>query len=285
MIDAEFLEATTGLMQPGMGTELMGPLLYQLIRSTRPRRVLEVGIGYTTPFILKALAENSEDFERERRALLEKTRKALLALDRTPSPTRAETARIVNAWLAAEPLLANPEFYLEPYCPKLHAIDNRTHAAPVQEVLDLVARLGFSALLETHISDFRGWTATNRGHPLDLVWFDCGSSTEYLDFLKEYWKFINPNSGYLLLHSTLHSAPLNRVVERLKAGLRGKNGHQFEVLSLLEPHKFHQASATLVRFTGSFRPRILAGETSLTEDLLSLVTSFRAAIDYESVST
>jgi hypothetical protein len=35
--------------------ENMGPLLYTLIRFTKPRRILEVGAGYTSIYILQAL--------------------------------------------------------------------------------------------------------------------------------------------------------------------------------------------------------------------------------------
>ena len=56
-IDQNFLEAIKPLYSPVMGTERMGPLLYTLICFSRPQRLLEVGAGYTTPFILKALSD------------------------------------------------------------------------------------------------------------------------------------------------------------------------------------------------------------------------------------
>jgi hypothetical protein len=52
LMDRGFLEAIKPLYSPVMGTEAMGPLLYSLICFSRPQRVLEVGAGYTTPFIL-----------------------------------------------------------------------------------------------------------------------------------------------------------------------------------------------------------------------------------------
>ena len=42
----------------GYGTENLGPFLASLIRLVRPKRILEVGIGYTTPFIAEAIEEN-----------------------------------------------------------------------------------------------------------------------------------------------------------------------------------------------------------------------------------
>ena len=47
----------------GMGTENVGPLLRTLVQMIRPQRILEVGAGYTTPFLLDGLKENEEIFD------------------------------------------------------------------------------------------------------------------------------------------------------------------------------------------------------------------------------
>ena len=47
----------------GMGTESVGPLLRSLVRMVRPNRVLEIGAGYTTPFLLEGLEKNEELFD------------------------------------------------------------------------------------------------------------------------------------------------------------------------------------------------------------------------------
>ena len=46
----------------GMGTENVGPLLRTLVQMIRPQRILEVGAGYTTPFLLDGLKANEEIF-------------------------------------------------------------------------------------------------------------------------------------------------------------------------------------------------------------------------------
>jgi hypothetical protein len=53
-----FLSVVRPLYDIHMGVEHMAPLLYALIRFTKPSVVLEVGAGYTTPFMLQALADN-----------------------------------------------------------------------------------------------------------------------------------------------------------------------------------------------------------------------------------
>ena len=52
-----------------MGTENMAPLLGALVRFVKPRVVLEVGAGYTSAFLLQALADNVAELASLRRLL------------------------------------------------------------------------------------------------------------------------------------------------------------------------------------------------------------------------
>ena len=45
------------LLNPGMGTENVGPLIYSLIQIIRPEKVLEVGLGYSTALIAEGLSK------------------------------------------------------------------------------------------------------------------------------------------------------------------------------------------------------------------------------------
>ena len=68
-LDACFYKAVEPLYFSGMGTENVAPLLYSLIRTTRPQRLLEVGLGYTTPFMAQGLKDNIAEFEADREVL------------------------------------------------------------------------------------------------------------------------------------------------------------------------------------------------------------------------
>ena len=46
----------------GMGTENVGSFLRSLIQMVRPNKILEIGAGYTTPFILEAVVNNERIF-------------------------------------------------------------------------------------------------------------------------------------------------------------------------------------------------------------------------------
>jgi len=49
-----------------MGVESVSSLLYDLVRCSHSEKILEVGAGYSSIFLLKALADNLTDFEKEK---------------------------------------------------------------------------------------------------------------------------------------------------------------------------------------------------------------------------
>jgi len=221
-----------------MGVELMSPFLYSLIRCTRPRGVLEVGAGYSSLFILQALADNLEEFKQNKK----------LVEGHVRSDQHVRWKRLFRG---RHPLpLALPEYYESEYSPKLAVIDDVSHPATSAGVVESVAnKLQLGQLLKFYEGDFRGMSRKLEQQllPLDFVWFDCGAFKEYSDFLEEYWDLINPEGGLLLLHSTLTNALIQSVIRGLK--LKQVTGHfnRFEMLSLLEPHKWRQNSVTMIR--------------------------------------
>ena len=247
-IDAAFYRTIEPLFQPGFGTESVGPLLYSLVRMTRPRNVLEVGLGYTSPFIALALKDNLDEFAADRALIAARPAKGGLD-DTSPENQRRS--------------ILDADFCARDYEPRLHVIDNFSIAgttAPL--VLDALKALELDFAVVPHEGDFRGLSAKldARSLPFDFVWFDCGGFPEYLDFLAEYWPLINPDHGLLLLHFTywyltmerdgreigkLLSGPIANEIKRqqMAAGFDGR----FEALSLVEPHKTSQGSVTMVR--------------------------------------
>ena len=59
--DASFLRSNRPLHSAHMGCENMGPMLYSLVRFIKPRKVLEVGAGYTSIWILQAATFSPQD--------------------------------------------------------------------------------------------------------------------------------------------------------------------------------------------------------------------------------
>ena len=64
--EPSFLQAVTKLYDPRYGTEQLAPLLYWMLRFTRPAVVVELGGGHTSPFIAQALRDSGLLEEQER---------------------------------------------------------------------------------------------------------------------------------------------------------------------------------------------------------------------------
>lgn len=251
MLDSKFLNAVARLKAPDLGTEHAAWLLYTIVRMTRPTRILEVGMGYTTPFLLRALADNVDEF--------------------------AEDLHRLEARGEGDPRLEVllPEYHEKPYQPHMIGVDDYSEedstAAQVRELLDA---LGLEPFLTLYRRSFQGLTRELRQEalPLDFVWFDCGGPAEYIDFLREYWPVINPAGGILALHYTHWHWPTVRrrmdgtelgrdeirptmVLNEIKRQQAKQGIHvRFETASLVEPHKGRQGSVTLVRRLGSETP-------------------------------
>ena len=61
VFDQKFLEKVSPFYNIDTGTELMGPLMYSLYRSTRPNICVEIGAGYTTFWLAKAAADAAKE--------------------------------------------------------------------------------------------------------------------------------------------------------------------------------------------------------------------------------
>ncbi|MBT0772350.1 class I SAM-dependent methyltransferase [Kineosporia sp. J2-2] len=244
----EFRSAVAGLEVPGMGTEVVGPFLANLVALLRPERVLEVGMGYTTPFLAGALADQRRLAAAEESALAAKTSHHL-----------ARSGELGEEWLLDRPPLLAPASYLEPYRPSLVAIDNlsieESSAARTSEVL---ARLGLDDLVAVVNADLRdsiGLLPAGFG-PIDLAWVDAW---ECLWFFDHFWDLINPDGGLVVMHY-LMTYPEGEAVLHYIDEVRKAHPGELEVLNLLESQKLMQNSVTILRRTSGQVERRYAGK-------------------------
>ncbi|MEV7390529.1 MULTISPECIES: class I SAM-dependent methyltransferase [unclassified Streptomyces] len=245
--DAEFRAAVGRLRAPGMGTEVVAPLLAQLVRLHRPRRVLEIGMGYTTPFLAAALAENEREADAEAVALAAKSRAHL-----------GSGADLDDIWAYTEPPLLAPSFYLEPYRPRFVAVDNLSiEASSAGRVLDVLGDLGLAERVEVVNADLHDCAGLlpDDLFPIDLAWVDAW---ECLYFFEHFWERINPDGGLVVMHY-LMTYPEGEAILEYFAKVQHSRPGELEMVNLLEPHKLGQNSITVLRRTGAVRPRPYGG--------------------------
>jgi predicted O-methyltransferase YrrM len=224
---AVFLNHVKSLYNPHMGVENIATLLYSLIRFTKKRRIVEIGAGYTSLWILQALHDNEEEMARIR--LLNDEGKCKL-LD-TPWTVQEETPP------PEEPAL-------------LLCIDNCKHQKETATGACAVAKsLGLDAYLKFVKGDAFDMGDILEEASIDILWCDFGVGSRMKEFLqKGAWASLR-SGGLLLCHSTLTNQRTRNWLEAVRArqgeDLTGIPADEYVELSLLEPHKAYQNSVSI----------------------------------------
>ncbi|WP_434628068.1 class I SAM-dependent methyltransferase [Chromobacterium sp. CV08] len=238
-----------------MGTEHVGPLLYALLRMHRPRRALAIGLGYSTLFLLQALADNEVEARRD----------AAVAAGTEADPLRRE--------------VLHPQYPHAGHRGRLHGIDDFSDdPGRLDQFLGCVEHLGLQAYFTLERCRYQDAARPLDG--FDFMWMDCGHQLDYAPMLNRFWPLLDDDGGLLAMHYTyvdidtedehgrkhklMMPGPFINAVRQqlLQAGLQAN----FETLSLIEPHKCRQGSVSLLRKLDDgecCRPSSLTGEQSL----------------------
>ena len=133
----------------GMGTENVGGLLRSLIHMIRPNRILEVGAGYTSPFLLEGVINNEKVYD---------------------------DGNLKDMYL--KNLV---------YDPKIVIIDNMEQGKLLEKpgMKDLLSSK-YIDFVDGNFEDKADILFKKYGF-FDFVWFDCGGPDEYQIFMDRYW--------------------------------------------------------------------------------------------------
>ena len=145
-----------------MGTESVGPLLRSLVRMVRPNRILEIGAGYTTPFLLEGLEKNEELFNDDSGYLNEEYAKN----------------------------------HKENYDPKFVIIDDISFGEFKKDFNNIDSK--YVKFIEDKFQGNSQKLFDTYGL-FDFVWFDAGGHEDLKDFMFEYWDIC---SHYVIFHYT-----------------------------------------------------------------------------------
>jgi len=214
-----------------MGVENLGPLLYSFVRFTKKRRIVEIGAGYTTPWILQALADNDAEMRRIQ-ALKDQGKARLLDY---PWVNDKEVDKC-----GEEPAV-------------LKCIDNCQHQKETATgAVGVAQQLGLGPYLEFVEGDAFELMAPSCLEPnsIDILWCDFGVGSRMKDFVSGAWKALRPG-GFLLSHSTLTNQRtrdwLEAVRTRQSQAMTGLPLGEYVEVSLLEPHKHYQNSLSVLQ--------------------------------------
>ena len=196
--------------RPGMGTENVAPFLRTLIQMVRPQRILEIGAGYTTPFLLNGLENNK---------------------------TIIDEGNLDKKYV---------EWHEKHYDPKLVIIDNMSLGEFKKDFSNNID----SKYIEFVQGDFKDKSQElfEKYGEFDFVWFDCGGPQEYEVFMREYWdicsKYVIFHFTY---YQGKPNRNLEILMQHINAHKRLIGGSTVHRIDILEPHKERQGSITMFK--------------------------------------
>ena len=224
---------------------------------TKPRNVVEYGSGYTTLFVLKALADNIKDVDEERRSLYEKTN-AIKLIDRLDDMKNGHIDKslgsMVVEWYESggKACQVDPRFYLSPYRPHLYSFEKLADGHEYTRQMRLAIEAIGNGELFTHLCGqvFRKDALPADAFPIDWCWND---DDRYREFFLEFWDQMNPAGGIMIFHNVSGELDLYEAVQWMKK--QRQDYGDLEILILEEPHKLNQNSCAILRRTKGYQPR------------------------------
>jgi len=232
MYSPSFLHHVQPLYNPHMGVENAGPLLYSLVRFTKSRKVVEVGAGYTTLFLLQALKDNEDEMKR----IVDLEKDGRLRLLDYPFGIASKLEQWDTDPTSSLLCIDNCE----------HQKETASGAVGVARTLGLDSYLEFLRgdafdALDTHFSETES---------IDLLWCDFGVGSAMKEYARSVWKYVRPG-GFLCCHSTLTNRRTREWLENIRQQAdeeyTGIPSGEYVEVSLLEPHKRYQNSITVLQ--------------------------------------
>jgi predicted O-methyltransferase YrrM len=180
----EFLKSIEHLKDDLAGTENVCFLLYAMIKMLKPKNVLEMGMGYTTPFILQAIRENiTESVE-----IVDKMEHGIY------------DGHIRNANFKYTQKLSRYEYT---------GVDDMSHSLAGNTIEYIKKQNDISTIL--HLDNYN---TLPRDKKYNFIWIDCGNFNDYVNILNNFTDIFEDNS-YILIHNTAHT-PLHNLSNMLE---------------------------------------------------------------------
>ncbi len=158
-----------------MGTEFAGPFLRAPAQMVTPNRILEIGAGYTTPFLLEALVNNERVFD---------------------------DGNLCEKYFS--------DYY---YDSKLVVIDDMSMGdLQKRPGMNHIINFPYVDYVEG-LFQGKAESLSQKKGTFDCVWFDCGGPPEYEAFLSEYLSICSSYIFFHFTYSARQPNPNLEIIE------------------------------------------------------------------------
>jgi predicted O-methyltransferase YrrM len=210
----------TELLSKNFLTEEVSVFLYSMIRCCRPQNILEIGAGYSTLFLAKAI----DDIKKE---------------DYSKQPNEFFINNKDNAFMENR------------YTPKFTVVDTFNQDYAVDDVPEILKRENLNTLVDFVTDEGLEFlkTISTQHNKYDFIWLDFGSGAEYAYLFDCAYKQLPPG-GIIIIHSTAGNVFGRLFLAEIK--LKNKLSDEFEMITFVEPHKKIQNSFTVFKKNANY---------------------------------
>jgi predicted O-methyltransferase YrrM len=243
-----FVQQVRPVYAQEMGVENVSPLLYALVRFVKPTRLLEVGAGYSTLWLLQALHDNYV----EMRNYYAMAAAGECHLHGTPWCVPSLFELVPDA--AGDGQTPTRMQMKAPVTGRLHTVDNLHHAhSTAARVLATAEQLQLLDYLDLQFEDaweyiarlnrrsaaYQDWLLQQDAPPssltddgddsdtdddeppspplmFDFAWLDFGAGQTLSEFFERLWPHMN-DGGYIVVHSTLTNRLTRTWLQKMRA--------------------------------------------------------------------
>lgn len=228
-------------------TENISILLYSLVRTTRPLKLLEFGMGYSTICIAKALSDiQKEEYNPKRSNYWDHIRNSFLKND-PDNYTESRYNEVIGKFYD-EYFLQDSDLTGISYNPIFITVDNNQFPSKIsnhETVSEALQKIDCAKYVNVICEDFLEYIKNiDDKENLDFVWIDVGSGLDYRKVFDQIFRKVNP-AGIIAFHSVATNISSRLFLSEMK--LRCKIDDEFEMLTLLEPHKKRQNSIVIFK--------------------------------------
>ena len=172
------------------GTEAMAPLLHSLVRFHRPQTIVEIGYGYTTPFLAQGLADN-----------------ALNSATESHYGSVGNIAEVLHKpWYENNNIdvginISTTEAHLVSIDDDSQRGDENESNSYLKSVQEVLKELNLNELVS-----IKSKLPLSKAHryfqhnSIDMIWNDATWNPE---FMKKWWPRLKSDGGLLLLHNPI----------------------------------------------------------------------------------